>query len=369
MRQLFLCNSVYQVMVALWMKHRYYKENVSDIIISNHMNGGKEIAHRLEETELYEKVFYVESLDESRYRVKRNKLERISMNLDANLALKKYVTLCDKYTDLYLANFDGFSQMMFTALSRKNNNLKLHVFEDGLSTYCEIEKYYKYFEHHYYEPSDDKNICKYILHKYIYRLRPLYGNVSDLYVFNPEQMKWDPKCPVYGLEKIEQSDKKFKALVNQVFAVDKSEDKYDCKYIFFEESFFADGESINDVELVEQLAERVGKENIMIKIHPRNPVNRFAELGYKTNKDTSIPWEVILMTMDDVENKVFLTVASSTILNPIMIFGTKIKAFSLYPCLTIVPKRLQGESWEFLKELFLQYPEMITICDNINIID
>ena len=117
---------------------------------------------------------------------------------------------------------------------------------------------------------------------------------------------------------------------------------------------------------MEELASYVGKENIMVKIHPRNPINRFAERGFKTNKDTSIPWEVLLLTGEDFDKKIYLTVASSAILNPIMVFGMKIRAYSLFPCLSVIPMRLQGSAWEFLKELFEHYPNMINICDNMS---
>ena len=368
-KQLFLCNSVYQVMVALWLKHRYYRSIESDIIISNHMNGGREISERVEAAGLFRKTFYGETLEESRYRVKRTRAENIRVNLNQMVLLKQYVALKNEYTDIYLANFDGFSQLLFTALSRGNVNLRLHVFEDGISTYCDFKKYYEYFRGYYYDPQVDKrNPIKRLLHQRIYKIRPIYNNITDFYVFNPQLMKWNPGIPIYEMDKIDRMDEEFRLLVRQVFAVDQSVDHYDRKYIFFEESFFADGDTINDVELVEQLVAQVGKENIMIKIHPRNPVNRFAELGYKTNTDTSIPWEVILMNLGDVSNKVFLTVASSAILNPIMIFGTRIKAYSLFPCLKIIPKRLQGEAWAFLKELFLRYPDMITLCDDISTI-
>lgn len=60
------------------------------------------------------------------------------------------------------------------------------------------------------------------------------------------------------------------------------------------------GAGVNDVELIEALADKVGKQNMMVKIHPRNPVNRFEKLGYKTNHNTAIPWEVIVMNTDDI---------------------------------------------------------------------
>lgn len=366
MKQLFLCNSVYQVMVVLWMKHLYYREIDSDLIISDHMNGGEKIAERIQETEMFTNVTYAKTLKEARYKVKREGLKNICAKICPHSALKEYYTVSEEYTDVFVANFDGFTQLLYTALCRKNKNLKVHIFEDGLSTYCEIEKYYNYFEYYYYDPSEDGVLWKRILHQHIYRLRPLYGNVNDIWVFNPELMKWNPNCSVYKIKKINQLDEEFKRLINFVFDYKKSVDCYDRKYIFFEESFFADGEEINDVELVQQLAEKVGKENIIVKIHPRNPVNRFVNLGYMTNINTSIPWEVVLMNMDDVTEKIFLTVASSAILNPIMIFGIRIKAYSLYYCLNIVPNRLQGESWEFLKELFFKYSDMISLCNNLN---
>lgn len=367
-RELFLCNSVYQIMVAVWIKHCYLNGNHTDIIITDHMNDGRKISKKIEEIALFDNVFYAETLKEARYKVKRNRFEILIGDLFPENQLQQYVKLKYVYTELYIANFDGFSQMLFNAMSRKNLMLQLHVFEDGISTYCEIEKYYKYFEYYYYNHKDDCNLFKRFLHKKIYRKKPLYGNVKRFLVFNPEMMKWDPKCEVENLKKIDSKDKKYRELINQVFDYQNCVDKYDSKYIFFEESFFADGETISDIELVEELAKRVGKDNIMIKIHPRNPKNRFAELGYKTNRNTSIPWEVILLNIGDVSDKVFLTIASSAILNPIMIFGVKIKAYSLYPCLKEIPKRLKGESWEFINSLFLQYSEMITLCDNINMI-
>lgn len=364
---LFLCNSTYQVMVALWIKYHELSNDQADIIVSNHMNGGEKIAKSLSMSGIFRHVYFAETLDESRYKVKRTRFRRLLGDINPIAELSQYINLTEKYTDLYIANCDGFSQMLYNALNRTIPNLKLHIFEDGLSTYCEFEKYYRYFEHYYY-PEESAGYLKKFVREKIYRKKTLFGNVSDFLVFNVDIMKWDPGCAINAITKIDISDEKFREIVNNVFEVKNSTDKYDSKYIFFEESFYADGEKIADVELVEKLAKKVGKNNIMIKIHPRNPMNRFDELGYKTNHDTSIPWEVILMNIGDVSDKVFLTVASSAILNPIMIFGSNITAYSLLPCLDVIPERLKGEAWQFLKEMFEHYPDMITLCDDIDTI-
>ncbi len=51
-------------------------------------------------------------------------------------------------------------------------------------------------------------------------------------------------------KKIDCQDLAFRNIVNGVFHFDPSAQEYDRKYIFFEESFFADGSEVNDVELI-----------------------------------------------------------------------------------------------------------------------
>lgn len=362
-RVLFLCNTVYQTMVALWLKHRLMPDRTVDLIVTDHMNGAAQLRDRIEQLGIYDRVFFAQTLPEARYAVQRSSWQEHRGRLDPMWLVRQYVPLNDRdYDELFIANFDGFSQLLLTGLSHRNPGLRLSVFEDGLSTYCLFEQFYRSFETFYVTPSDP---IRKFLHERVYRLRPLYGNLSRLLVFNPDCMQWDPGCPVVEAPKIDTGDQAFRTLVNRAFGYENSRDRYDRKYLFFEESFFADHYEVNDVELVEQLAQRVGKENVMVKIHPRNPVNRFAEKGYKTNVDTSIPWEVILLNLEDVSDMVFVTVASSTILNPIMIFGKRIRAYSLYPCLTKIPPVLQGRSWEFLNRLFETYSDMITLCDSM----
>lgn len=365
-RVLFLCNTVYQVMVATWIKHHCLQNIYGDIVVTNHMNGSMQITERIKSVGCFNQVFYSETLDESRYRVKRTRIQRIFGDIFPVHQLKTYLKFEHKYTDLYVANFDGFTQMIFNGLSHKNKKLRLHLYEDGISTYCLFKKYYNDMKEYY---GTDNSIFKVFMRDKVYKKRNVYGNLDEIHVFNPNIMTWNPGCTITGIDRIDPTDVQYKKLINEIFSYENSIDKYDSKYIYFEESFFADGYRVNDIELIQKLANQVGKENIMIKIHPRNPENRFEKLGYKTNKDTSIPWELILLNIDNITNKVFITIASQAILNPIMIFGMQIKAYSLYPCLTQIPETLKGESWEFLYGLFRKYSDMIYMCDNIKCIE
>lgn len=173
---------------------------------------------------------------------------------------------------------------------------------------------------------------------------------------------WQPDAPVLQIPPIDRDDLSFKQAINTIFTYENMEDVYDKKYIFMEESFFAEGQETNDVEIVENIAKLVGKDNIMVKIHPRNPVNRFKKLGYKTNVNTAIPWEVILLNQD-MRNKVLLSVSSTSIINPIRVFGVNMQAYSLYKAVTPVPAFLKGALWEAVSASFDKYYPTIRVLE------
>lgn len=363
-RDLFICNSVYQVLVALWIKYNYCHENPSDILISDHMNNGEQICEKVVKYSEFDKGFYVKSYAFSRYKIKQNRLKNIKQNLTPFAYLKEMVSLEAKYSDIYAANVDNFTSLVYDALARKNTDLKMFIFEDGMYTYSKLMR--DDYVNLQYSESDS---FRKVLYKYIYNKKYIYGRVAGIYLFHPEDLVWDVDFEIISMQKIDCSDKIFLDMCNKIFGYYESRDRYERKYIFMEESFAAEGMPINDLELLEKLAQRVGKDNIMVKIHPRNPINRFAEKGYLTNENTSIPWEIIAMNLDDISDKVFITVASSSILNPILIFGKKIRAFSLYNLVdeqVYQSKLLSGDFWDIIYNTFNKYNDMITICNSIN---
>lgn len=366
-RNLFICNSIYQILVTLWIKYTDCERIPSDIIISDHMNNAEALSKKIIECKMFENVYYVKSEDYAKFRIKTSRLEKIEASIVPNFYLRRYVKLNKNYTNLYVANVDYFSQLIFDALSHRNPNVGLSIYEDGMFTYSRL------YELDYLGTAISVNgSIKRFIHKYIYRKRTILGNVSDIQVFNPENMLWIPPFDVKKIKKINCEDEQFKSICNNVFSYENDVDKYDTKYIFMEESFSAEGCELNDLEVLNKLAERVGKENIMVKIHPRNPVNRFAKQGYRTNVNTSIPWEVILMNIQDISEKVLITISSSSVLNPILIFDKKVKVYSIYECVdheNCNSRLLSGEMWEMAHSLFLKYNDMVKICNSVDEIE
>lgn len=358
MKVLFVCNTAYQVLVASWIKYCNYNGCDCDIIISDHMNGYKTLKHNAEKVGLFKNVYNVESKN---YVYNKDGFflfvfKRVLYRFFPKTVFKKTINN-EKYDILYISNFDIYNILIFNVLKKRNENLELNVFEDGISTYgLKSKDFYEYFK-----PS--KSFIVRIIRDYGFIRKTFYNNVSAMKVFEPELCEWNPNCRIDKLDRLNPEDTVFKKIVNTIFDYYSIEDKYEEKFIFFEESFFADSEWNEDVKLVEKIADIVGKENLLIKTHPRNPVNRFKDLGYKTNTNTSVPWEVIALNIN-VADKVLLTISSTSAIAPAKFFNIRENSFSLMNCIENTPELLNGNFLPTVKKFFDYYNVYIT--NNIN---
>ena len=217
------------------------------------------------------------------------------------------------------------------------------MFEDGFSTYSEYVGAF----------FNNSNFKKRFLRKFFFK-------TSALYVFNPEIMGWKPHFDLYRIHPDYQGA--CLETINRIFDYYSLKDTYEASLIFFEESYAADGRKVDDVELVESIAEYVGKENIFVKIHPRNPTNRFSERGYTTNSNISIPWEVILINKP-FDRTVFVTMASNAAMNPYFLFQKKTPSFLLFNC-TSTPDALYKQIIEYDRKLCSAHPDVFYIPQN-----
>ena len=346
-------NTTYQIFVGTWLCQTIFSNDTVDVIVSDHMNDSKKLAENMKKTDVFDNIYYVHTKD-----LRNNGLNRVNRYIsyfNPFLILDKYISLSKKYDVLCIANIDNFSKLMYKSLSNNyrkeisNTELKLYIFEDGISTYSKLfETYYNSSRQYRFERLFNRN------------KNVIYGNVDCLYVFEPDCMLWNQGIKVLEIPHIDPLNEEFKNCINIIYDYKNMTDVYDKKYIFMEESYYADGEYVDDVGLLKIISEIVGQDNCMVKIHPRNPENRFGKLGYKTNINTSIPWEVIVLNQD-MENKILITIGSTSVINPIRIFGYKIKAVSSYKCLKNKPKVMEGDLWDATQYSYEKYNKYITI--------
>lgn len=323
-RVLILCNTVYQVIVATNLKFTVYEKCIVDIIISDHINNNVDLAKRIENSGYFNKVFTAETFNFARKKGRYNRKnlkEEVVFQLKRKKIFENIIKIKCKYDILLVSNFDEFSNALYEYNKNYlNPNIKLYLFEDGFSSYCVFGEYYL----HRLKPNDIKKKIK----TNLLRNKFMEDEILGHYVFNPSFMQWKAPFPCIKMDKIDKNNKKLVTALNKIFDYEKVEDKYDKPIIFFEESYYEEGIDIDDIGIVEKISSYVGKDKIMIKVHPRNKRNRFKELGYSTNSNTAIPWEIIILN-NDFSNKILISIASGSIIMPYILFGIKTKSISL----------------------------------------
>lgn len=340
MRILFLCHTPYQIMVAIQLKKSQFSNYTADIIISDKMVNSDEILKKIKKTKVFEDVYKINVKNKLSYKKCNRILNIIKQNIRIKDMLMEYITLEKKYDMFLFANLDEISRYIGLFIEKVNKkHIKFYMFEDGMSTYS--NSYGDYI-----------SLCKsgqYSLkHLKVLITNPILCKLEGIYVFRPEILSWKPHFNVFKIEPI---TLKYKKLLNYIFSYQEIDDLYSEKFIFFEESYHEDGVDINDIEVVNKISSIVGKENIIIKIHPRNSQNRFKTLGYKTNSNISIPWEVIAMNID-IKNKILLTIGSNAVIAPHIFMNLHIKGILLFDIIKNKDK-LRTEIVNITKEVCL----------------
>ena len=332
---LILANTYFQIIIAIKLKNTIYKNDIVDIIISDHSSTAKNIYLNIVENNIFNKVFYYESKEEK----ERNKFLKIIDDINFLIfpkynCKKRNLLFCD-YDEFIFYNINKYTVLIYDTIYYLNKNVKLIRYEEGYISYLHsnigLSKYYCFL-------------------RKLLRKQDFVNCIKKNYLFHPDLLIYNPVGDVEQIENINRDDVKTISEINKTFNYNKLNDIYNRKYIFFEESFFCDKKGIEDMDLILKLSEIVGKENILVKLHPRNTVDRFSKYGILTNKTEGIPWEVIQMN-NNFDGKVLLTISSGSVLASKLYFNDNIKTYVLYNCTKKMSDMVTNEYLEYLNKL------------------
>ncbi len=334
MKTLIYCCSVYQLFNAIHIRMHVLKDDDVDLLLSDILPDQETTAQRLRQCGLFGKVYTSQGKFIARQQYKHTRITVYGYRIFPSLLLREAgLVLNEKYDRFYFATFDEFIAFIYLRLHWLNNKLEVCCYEDGGSTYM--------------RSFQSCNMIEKRLYKW-FGILPLGLVKVPLLVYVPDLMTFDCGGPVRQMPPIDQEDEMFKKTVNSIFGFTE-EAVPDCKGIFFEESFLADGLKNNDAELIEccnQLCE--GK--LLLKPHPRNPYNRFENSGIQILR-SKIPWEIYCLNMD-LTGKYLITINSNAAISPHIIFKRAPKTILLF-------NMLEGESYLRGKPEFDAYYEKV----------
>lgn len=217
----------------------------------------------------------------------------------------------NSYQDLYFGLDDPYNKFLYYCLAQKGNPPKVHLFDEGAASY--VLSYKQRIKtdkipHNMFPGVElEKNFCESLL-------------------YAPELCEGFGDLPVNQIPKIDRNDEKSKAVFNSIFVHTKLSSE---RYVFFEGGAFQDWLPTFDIEILDQFAKIVGKENILVKLHPRTISDRFSRRGYHVMKAENVPWEIYALN-ESIEDRVCISNASTAALTLYTIFSLKIPCINFF---------------------------------------
>lgn len=294
---LIVCCTMYQLINAVNLKVSNLCQGDTDLLLVNSTDFSL-VKEKLKEVGLYRDIFEMPNYlpMERTFRDKLSEKERLKISKDPCLFMD-YSVIKRSYDNLYLAIDDVYGKLLYYYLLSNNHNLRIHLYEDGLSSYT--KNYEARFR------SDQ-------LHHQYYSTNSFEKNITAYYLYSPSLYcgsKW--KFPISELPKITKDSKNLISVLKDIFLTNEMEKiSLQYNYLYLVEAFIDKKIVVEDTRLLNFVSDVLGKENIAVKLHPREHIDRFTPRGYHVLGNYTLPWEIILLA--NIEKRVSLFSFSST---------------------------------------------------------
>lgn len=311
-----LCTTYYQLIVICQLSQTIFKDCCISLVLTDHSTNSDRIYQNLIKTQYFKEVFFCNLKKYDKHiENKKQYFQYFKSFFCVNNDVKK---LSGKYYDYFLYYDEAFyTHFLFTVLTKANKNIKCDRFEEGILAYNNPVMY------------RSKKISIVLGIRKFFLKRCLTDTVQNFYCFysnacknglNPIEI---PKIDNNYLENI-------RKLLSLIFDINPSQLFYPQKYIYFSSIFDTEGgDSIGEIDLIKKIASIVGKENLLVKIHPRDDKKRFLDEKIEIDVNSSVPWEVIQLNCD-FSKKYFITSLSGSVFLGNIMFANPPKTIVVY---------------------------------------
>ena len=337
-----VCSSVFQLYVAILIKKVFYNDKEVDLVLTDATPRFETLSKSEKLSDFFHCVYFAEICknEEALNRLQRSKYGRMFFEIFPCQYVKKIWGLdVKKYAECYFSSFTLQNLMLQYAIKKNGENTKIHMFEDGISTYI---------------VKNGQTIRTPQLFRKIFRICSIEEVLDDVYVFAPELVCLKEYKNLVVLPKPQEIEGLYE-IYNEVFG--RTDYQIKEKFIFFEESFNNDGYITNDTDLINMLWKECEEKDFVLKHHPRNKVDRFKTI--LPTIEAPIFWENYLLN-NSIDNKVLVTISSNTVFIPHIISNAKPKVVMLYKIFNGTSPILGSGNFETYVERYLKYYEEYT---------
>lgn len=306
---LFTCHTLLQLVNSINIKINYYPNEPADIVLTKQTDFSC-CVEALCNTGIFDEVIHLDWTQQD-WTLEKNEAENTKIMQNAKnhkFALKNG----KKYDHIFTCVLsDSLGFLFYYQMLEEGIKPTVHLYEDGPLPY-------------WGDYIRDGNID----HNVFPKESRILNNIAESLLYEPSLFT-NPKEKVSHTQ-MPKSPEQLERLTPYLYELFGKPELPKEKYIYFDEAFSFDGSNNNDCDLLDFFAAIVGKENIIVKIHPRSSANNtYSMRGYKTFITKDIPWEVFL-TLEGIDDKVLIAISSNAAVAPFMMFGKKTKSILLY---------------------------------------
>lgn len=348
---LIIVNTYYQLIFSIQLKKTLLKNDYTEALLSDRSNGMDSIVEKIRSTGLFNDCHYIRIKGcDQRIGLTQKVKDCIDISLKDNNRYEIYLKdVKSKFFDEFLFfNSDIEIEGIYSCLLKYNKNINISLYEEGLVNY----------------PSDilpTKREKAISLLKKIRKRPSLYTQEFHFYCFYPQLYHGNGnivKVPLIA----KNSD--ISIFLREIFKPDLN--IYKHKYIFFTSVYdFEGGIPVGEYDLVCKIAELVGKENLLIKTHPRDTRTIYIDNGFNVDKNSAIPWEAIQLS-GNFSDKIFMTINSGSVLSGSTMSDKPVRTYYMYKLCNISGNESCKKNVQVIESL-LQNDEMGEILKTVKI--
>lgn len=355
MKILFSCSNPYQIMISILLQYQISEKNtVSNIIITDTFPAAENISEKLKGMNIFNKVYLVRIKDIIKPQPLKSKLTKISKMLFWKQCVTDEGIEAD-YDKFFFNCEDIWSYNVISYLKIVGEQCEINRYEEGFSSYTNLIP----------QSQKSKNIITFRNRLYAKSDLLKYDN---FYVFNPDLLQKKYDSNIIKINNLIAKQEKYQNAITDLFKVKKEIDKYNGKFIIFEDGYSADGCEVNDYEIYEKIIRQIGPEKFVLKMHPRSTQNRFERLGIEVYKPNGIPWEAIVLS-GKIENVTMFTFGSGSVINSRFLLNDNSKAVLLAKLLRNPPKLFDENYMRFIDKFSQIYRDGLFIPSNMDELD
>lgn len=292
----------------------YFPNEQNDLYLYDEFSGAEALYPLLQETHLFHHVHLIP------HQKIGGTIEKVGSLL---LNRQKFVSPVI-YDHLFIQGENYFAKLLYGQICKKNPDVKLHYIEDGLGAYVG-------------SPVIRQDNRGNQLIKRLNRHAIFHATIESYYVYEPDLVTVKERGEYVSLSKLMDGNPALN-IIKQVFSLSAQESVLQDCVIYFDQPFMADGFSIDEAELMEDLQRIIPNDTLLVKYHPRSKKDKY---GAVRALETNLPWELYCLNQT-MENVSFLSIATTAAFTPYLMFGMDLPVIMLAEYYLDLNKRNNG---------------------------